>query len=344
MPFRGRKVRQPTLIIATVAIMNRHRWRPRFLGVAGAALVLALAGCSSPNTNPDADGSPAASGSYPVTVSTESGDVIIESAPERIVTLGNPAFENVVALGSHPVAASVTNIDKLPYLADYVGNEALDESLADIYAGQVNFERMLAVEPDLIIAPAWPVFTEPATLERLRTIAPTLIFDMQDADNDWRVGVQQVADALGKSEQGGELITSAVDEFTGVAESNPGLAKRPYSFGLYYKEQISLGSGGNILRLFGMKPAEDQAAVESTGTPVTYSGETAGDVDGEAVLLMPSPRDSIANLEQSPFWESNLKSRVVWLSDAQGEAINNAGVLGKTWLPGNLGTALGQLG
>ena len=138
----------------------------------------------------------------------------------------------------------MTNIDKLPYLADYVGNEALDESLADIYAGQVNFERMLAVEPDLIIAPAWPVFTEPATLERLRTIAPTLIFDMQDADNDWRVGVQQVADALGKSEQGGELITSAVDEFTGVAESNPGLAKRPYSFGLYYKEQISLGSGG----------------------------------------------------------------------------------------------------
>jgi len=225
-----------------------------------------------------------------------------------------------------------------------VGNEALDESLADIYAGQVNFERMLAVEPDLIIAPAWPVFTEPATLERLRTIAPTLIFDMQDADNDWRVGVQQVADALGKSEQGGELITSAVDGFTGVAESNPGLAKRPYSFGLYYKEQISLGSGGNILRLFGMKPAEDQAAVESTGTPVTYSGETAGDVDGEAVLLMPSPRDSIANLEQSPFWELNLKSRVVWLSDAQGEAINNAGVLGKTWLPGNLGTALGQLG
>ncbi|KAB2586998.1 hypothetical protein BS297_02355, partial [Rhodococcus erythropolis] len=91
-----------------------------------------------------------------MTVSTESGDVIIESAPERIVTLGNPAFENVVALGSHPVAASVTNIDKLPYLADYVGNEALDESLADIYAGQVNFERMLAVEPDLIIAPAWP--------------------------------------------------------------------------------------------------------------------------------------------------------------------------------------------
>lgn len=66
-----------------------------------------------------------------------------------------------------------------------------------------------------------------------------------------------------------------------------------------------------------MRPAEDQATVESTGTPVTYSGETAGDVDGEAVLLMPSPRDSIASLEQSPFWESNLKPRVVWLSDAK---------------------------
>lgn len=51
------------------------------------------------------------------------------------------------------------------------------------------------------------------------------------------------------------------------------------------------------------------------------------------VAFMRSPRDAAAQLEASPSWHGNLPERVVWLSDAQGEAINNAGILGKAWLP-----------
>ena len=323
--------------------MNRRRWKSRIAVAVGAALVLTVAGCSS-NSTEDTPENAAASGSYPLTVSTESGDVTIAGAPERIVTLGNPAFENVVALGSRPAASSVTNVENLPYLAPYAGNEEIDDSLADIYAGQINFERLIEVGPDLIVAPAWPAIIEPATLDRLRKIAPTLIFDTQDADTDWRVGVQQVADALGKSEAGKQLIDSAVDKYSSIGSEYPDLAQRSYSFGLYYKDAISLGSGGNILRLFGLTPAEDQASVENSGAKVSYSGETVGDVDGDAVLLMPFPQDSIASLENSPFWKSNLQPRVIWLSDAQGEAINNAGILGKAWLPENLGSAFAQFG
>lgn len=323
--------------------MNRCRWKSKIAVAVGAALVLTVAGCSS-NSTEDTPEIAAASGNYPLTVSTESGDITIAGAPERIATLGNPAFENVVALGSRPVASSVTNVENLPYLASYAGNEEIDDSLADIYAGQINFERLIEVGPDLIVAPAWPAIIEPATLDRLRKIAPTLIFDTQDADTDWRVGVQQVADALGKSEAGKQLIDSAVDKYSSIGSQYPDLAQRSYSFGLYYKDAISLGAGGNVLRLFGLTPAEDQASVENAGAKVSYSGETVGDVDGDAVLLMPFPQDSIASLENSPFWTSNLQPRVIWLSDAQGEAINNAGILGKAWLPENLGSAFAQVG
>ncbi len=317
--------------------------RPRSLGLilAAALGLLVVTGCSS-----DSDQSPggATAGAYPLTVATATGDTTIEKKPERVVTLGNPAFENVLALGVDPVGASVNNIEKLPYLAEYAGHEAINGELADVYANEINYEGILALTPDLIVAPAWPQFKDKAVVAKLEQIAPTLVFDMQDAAKDWRVGVRQVAQAFDKVDEGEKLITAAVDAFSTVGARHPGLAAKPYSFGLYYNSDIMLASGGNILRLFGMRPATDQAAVEDADARTVYSGETAGDVDGELVLLLPSPRTAIPRLEAAPAWAGNLSKRVVWLSDAQGEAINNAGILGKTWAPGDLDATFARLG
>ncbi|MFB7873752.1 ABC transporter substrate-binding protein [Nocardia sp. NPDC056064] len=318
--------------------------RSRTLGAVLAATLglLVVTGCSSGSEQ--SPGATGAAGAYPITVTTATGDTTIEKKPERVVTLGNPAFENVLALGIDPVGASVHNIEKLPYLADRAGHEAINGELADVYANEIDYEAILALTPDLIVAPAWPQFADKAVVAKLNQIAPTLVFDMQDAAKDWRVGVRQVARAFDEVDQGEKLITGAVDAFTAVGARHPGLAAKPYSFGLYYKTDIMLASGGNILRLFGMRPAADQTAVEEAGARTVYSGETAGDVDGAVVLLLPSPRDAIAQLEAAPAWAGNLSGRVVWLSDAQGEAINNAGILGKTWVPQDLDATFARLG
>ncbi|MFF2083803.1 ABC transporter substrate-binding protein [Nocardia sp. NPDC058176] len=318
------------------------RSRPLGLLLAAAVSLLVVTGCSS-DSDQAAGGSDGA-GTYPITVATAAGETTIDQKPERVVTLGNPAFENVLALGVDPVGASVANIEKLPYLADHVGHEAINDSLADVYANEINYEGILALNPDLIVAPAWPQFNDKTVLTKLNQIAPTLVFDMQDANKDWRVGVRQVAQAFDKVDQGEQLITDAVDAFAAVGAKHPALATKPYSFGLYYNSDIMLASGGNILRLFGMKPAADQTEVEDAGARTVYSGETAGDVKGEIVLLLPSPRDAIAQLEAAPAWAGNLSERVVWLSDAQGEAINNAGILGKAWAPQDLDATFARLG
>ncbi|MEE2056047.1 ABC transporter substrate-binding protein [Rhodococcus artemisiae] len=296
------------------------------------ATVLALTSCSTASTTDDEHAQSTAS-YYPITVTTTTGSTTIHELPERVVTLGNPAFEDVIALGIDPVGASVHNIEALPYLADHADHDSIDDNLADPYANEINFEAILALEPDLIVAPAWPQFTEPTTAETLRKIAPTLIFDMQDADNDWQLGIRQVAQAFDRTDEGEQLIADAVAAYDDVGARHPTLAEKPYSFGLYYNSDIMLASAGNVLRLFGMRPADDQHEVENGDAKTVYSGETTGLVDGALVLLMPSPRTSTTTLESSPSWDGNLSERVVWLSDAQGEAINNAGILGKIWLP-----------
>lgn len=306
-----------------------------------AVAALMITGCGSADTEVDEE--TATTGAFPATVVTESGDVVIDVEPERIVTLGNPAFENVTALGFTPVAAALSNAEGLPYLSEYATSEAIDDELADAYSGTINFEKIATYRPDLIVAPSWPAFTDPSVLSNLREIAPTLVFDTQDAQTDWRVGVDQVATGLGKSEKGRELVDEAVAAFAASGEAYPTLSERPYSFGLYMSDRIALGSGGNILRLLGMTPAEDQVTVEASGTSITYAGETIPDVDGDVVILMPFPQEAASALEQSPFWANGLDARVVWLSDAQGEAINNAGILGKTWLAQNFEQTLGQI-
>lgn len=317
--------------------------RPLALLTALAISAIALTGCT-PAADPHVTSGGDTSDAYPITVTTATGETKIDEYPQRVVTLGNPAFEDVVALGIDPVGASVNNIENLPYLADYTSHEAINDSLADVYANEINFEGILALKPDLIVAPAWPQFTDETVVAKLEQIAPTLVFDMQDANNDWRVGVRQVAKAFDKVDEGERLITDAVTAFEEVGAELPTLSKKPYSFGLYYNSDIMLASGGNILRLFGMQPAADQLAVEDDGAQTVYSGETAGDVEGDLVLLLPAPRDSISTLEASPAWASNLSKRVIWLSDAQGEAINNAGILGKTWVPKDLAATFADLG
>lgn len=315
----------------------------RIRAAAGACALFLLAGCGSSAGADAADDSSSGDGAYPVTVSTTTGKTTIEKKPERIVTLGNPAFEDVIALGSDPVGASVTGIDGLPYLEDHAEDKAIDDKLADVYSGEVDYEAIANLNPDLIVAPAWPQFVKDEVVDKLNEIAPTLVFDMQTADKDWRTGLNQVAQALDTEDKAEKLVDDTVESYKEVGDKHPELADRPYSFGLFYESTISLATAGTLLHLFGLEPAADQAKAEEGSEQVTYSLETADKVGGELVLLMPSPADAADELESAPAWKGDLEDRVVWLTAAQGEAINNSGILGKAWLPAEIDKSFSDL-
>lgn len=160
-------------------------------------LAFALASCQSSAEPESSAPSGDNQGGYPLTVTTKSTETTLEAKPERVVTLGTPAFENVVALGVEPVGSTVSYLDELPYLADYADLPALQETLTDASGAEINFEAIAALGPDLIVVPDWPNYTDEATLSRLQQIAPTLAFDTLAEGTDWRTGVVQVGEALG---------------------------------------------------------------------------------------------------------------------------------------------------
>ncbi|MDF0529794.1 ABC transporter substrate-binding protein [Tsukamurella sp. 8F] len=305
------------------------------------ALVATAAVAACGRSVPDDAAAPRAAGSgFPVTVTSSAGSVTIEHPPQRIVALTDAGFENVLAFGEQPVAASVKYLDALPYLADHRNDKAIDPSLGDYMTVGVEVEAVAAHKPDLIIAPAWVNLMK--FKDQLSRIAPTLFFDALGSAPDWREGVEQVGAALGKSGRAKELVAAAEEKYRALASRHPGLARTTYSFGLARSGAVTLGTGGAVLRLSGLKPAADQEEVERTRKVTTYSAETVTDIDGRVVLLMARPQAERSVFEAMPVW-SAIAPRVVWLSDAQGEAINNAGYLGKAWLPGSLDAELGRV-
>ncbi|WP_226357534.1 hypothetical protein [Pseudonocardia sp. ICBG601] len=82
---------------------SRGRFRPLLVALLG---VLVLAGCSSAPSGGSGDGTPAtpaASGTFPVTVEHKYGSTEITAEPKRVVTLGYTDPDALLAVGIAPV-------------------------------------------------------------------------------------------------------------------------------------------------------------------------------------------------------------------------------------------------
>ncbi len=109
------------------------------------------------------------------------GDIEIPTKPERIVTTYDDDADHLLALGIVPVGVPTFNRRDnvngyIPYLADrlegvaQIGNEAWENA---------NFEAIVVLEPDLILAGEWA----DKAIEGLKKIAPTAVYKWEA---DWR--------------------------------------------------------------------------------------------------------------------------------------------------------------
>src|SRR5688500_15423384 len=127
-------------------------------------LLLAACGVSPPaETTPStAAAAPTTEPGFPLTVTDDAGrDVTLETAPERIVSLAPSSTEIVCALGACDRLVGVTDFDDYP---PEVGE------IADVVIqAQVDLERVVAAEPDLVLA-AGNELTPSAVIEQLEDL------------------------------------------------------------------------------------------------------------------------------------------------------------------------------
>ena len=118
---------------------------------------------------------------YPITISHAYGETVIESKPERIVTLGWGNQDTVLALGVVPVGVSAANYG---YVTEHGLHEWTDEAFASLGESNPNvfddtdgfdYEAISDAAPDVILA-AYSGMTE-EEYETLSAIAPVVPFE-----------------------------------------------------------------------------------------------------------------------------------------------------------------------
>jgi iron complex transport system substrate-binding protein len=192
---------------------------------------------------------------FPLSVPTRFGDVVVESAPQRVVSLGWADAEIALALGVRPVGVFDWNRNAGkgvgPWAEPLFGDET---PLVFSREQDLNFEQVLGLDPDLITNVRSD--NDEATYDRLAAIAPTIYsLEGEGFATPWDVQVLQISQALGKSAEGQKLVDNTKAAIAEVAADHPEFAGKTIQvvvkFGDAYGTYLTGDARFDLLTQFG---------------------------------------------------------------------------------------------
>lgn len=172
-----------------------------------------LAGCSNKNgqtvnnsLSPETVENNAA---YPISIEHAYGTTVIESKPERVVTISWSNQDVPLALNVAPVGVSRANFGKieedglLPWTsAKFKELNVVPNVFNDLQG--LDFEAISAAEPDVILASYSGITEEEYNL--LSEIAPVVAFKTVAWQTYWREIIIEDSKGMGKAKEGEELV------------------------------------------------------------------------------------------------------------------------------------------
>ena len=172
------------------------------------ACLLLIAGCGNHDAKEKADkekevvqqtaaGNKAVSAAaYPRTITHLSGRTIVESKPLKIATPYISFVDYMAVLDTYPIAGQGVEIIErnFPSLSKRIAGKGVQD-----LGMEPNLEKLLAVQPDLIIA----ADDMKEQYERLSQIAPTVIFPQA---GEWRETLKQIAEVIGEEEKAEQVL------------------------------------------------------------------------------------------------------------------------------------------
>jgi ABC-type Fe3+-citrate transport system substrate-binding protein len=180
--------------------------RRLFLFGGAAVAGLFIVGCGDDNEPSASSALPTtvAGAAFPRTIKHPLGTTTIAAKPTRIVVLGYSEADVAVALGATPVALQKIAFfgiqDITPWLRAKLG--ATNPDLIDL-SGGINFERVAALKPDLILAGT--ANTIDADYQSLSRIAPTLPYTTGWYKDTWQQQTTDIATAIGRDAEANRL-------------------------------------------------------------------------------------------------------------------------------------------
>ena len=220
-------------------------------------LILVVAACSSGGTaapaespSPTAVSAPAtAAAAFPVTLTDDDGtELTLPAEPQKIVSLTPAATEVLFALG-----AGDRVVGKVEDIANYPP-QAEDVPVMGRFDG-VDVEQIVAAGADIVIA-GGSGGTPPDAIQQLRSLGVPVLVVYAETVDEALADIELIAAAVGRPEQGEELVADMRATFEGVAGATAGLEKprvfvetgnQPAIYGIadnsVYAEMVELAGG-----------------------------------------------------------------------------------------------------
>jgi iron complex transport system substrate-binding protein len=327
------------LLLRTTPVTSRRRLAAVLTAVAlGTGL---LTGCGSDSTGEPDDKSPAAaSGAFPVSVEHAFGSTKVDRAPRRVVTVGYTDDQAVLAFGIKPVgmvdqypnpAGKSPDINtQWPWVKDKWG-EARPEVVMNNGDSGPNYEKIAALRPDLIIA----VYSEidRAAYTKLSRIAPTIgrtKAEKEPFSAPWQDNAVHIAKALGKADEGADLVKGVQDKLDAAKKKHPEFAGQTAVVLTWYKNSVApfttTDIRGRLVTGIGFKgqTAIDEIADGKFYTVLSPERIDLVDVDRIFVVNDKADQEALKKFELFTNLSAVKNGKVSYLLDSEGPAIGAA--------------------
>lgn len=203
--------------------MSRHLPRWRALGAVVVAGALLLSGCAGTGSV-SSTGASGADG-FPVAIDTMYGTVNITSKPERVATWGWGATDAVLALGVMPVAigsdtygGGETGI--APWVQDAIDALGGTPPVVLDASGDLPVEKLLATNPDVLIAPYSGLTQE--QYDQVTTAGIPVVAPAQALwSTPWREVITETGKTLGLESQATALVADLDARVSAAAAAHP---------------------------------------------------------------------------------------------------------------------------
>lgn len=211
----------------TRASAASRRWV--LAGAVALAAVTALVGCGSPAQAPAPSQTPGAAqaAGFPVTLTHALGSTTIPAAPQRVVTVGWSDQDPVLALGVKPVGTTEW-FDEQPGAIFPWAKDAAAGAVPEIVsnAGEISFEKVAALKPDLILALYEGL--DQSEYDKLAAIAPTVAQSAQydEFGAPWQDMTLTVGKALGREQQATDLVAATEAKLKAVRDAHAEWAQK----------------------------------------------------------------------------------------------------------------------
>ena len=268
------------------------------------------------------DDMPAADSVFPVTIEHKYGETVVESAPERVITVGFSEQDPVLALGVIPVAIREW-FGGHPHAVWPWGLDELGEGTPEVLTmayGDLNYELLASLSPNLMIATHAGITEEEYAL--LSAIAPTLPepAEFPAFGVSWQDQTVLIGTAMGLAEEAEALVAETTSAVEATRDRHRGFGGATFAWANPTGDGTYWVVGANtppmrLLQDLGLTYPDEIAAVVGDLDSYELSGERIELLDVDVLIMRASP-DQQAVFEDDPLWaalEVMAEGRILWL-------------------------------